>query len=228
RGGRRLRARPLAGARPRRDAAVLVPRHPATAGGRRRPVPGAVPAQRRADRRCPGPGPGPVARHLPVALRPRTLAGTCHRRHPARTGRRRRARGGRGLPRLRLRLPGDAGGNRDPERRTVPRGRRRHAALHPLPQRLARARRRARVAARPAPGPPALTMREFELEIPLGTIRGLRWGEPGMPRVLALHGWLDNAASFVPLAPLLPGLDLVAPDLPGHGRSTHLPPGTDY
>lgn len=71
-------------------------------------------------------------------------------------------------------------------------------------------------------------MREFELEIPLGTIRGLRWGEPGMPRVLALHGWLDNAASFVPLAPLLPGLDLVAPDLPGHGRSTHLPPGTDY
>ncbi|RZJ02477.1 MAG: alpha/beta hydrolase [Rubrivivax sp.] len=48
------------------------------------------------------------------------------------------------------------------------------------------------------------------------------------PRVLALHGWLDNAASFLPMAPHLRGLELVALDLPGHGRSTHLPPGVDY
>ena len=46
--------------------------------------------------------------------------------------------------------------------------------------------------------------------------------------MLALHGWLDNAASFVPLAPHLSGIDLVAPDLPGHGRSAHLPAGADY
>jgi pimeloyl-ACP methyl ester carboxylesterase len=71
-------------------------------------------------------------------------------------------------------------------------------------------------------------MREFELALPAGTVRGLRTGEPGMPRVLALHGWLDNAASFLPLAHALPGLDLVAPDLPGHGTSDHLPPGMDY
>ena len=73
----------------------------------------------------------------------------------------------------------------------------------------------------------ALT-REFELALPAGTVRGLRMADEGGRRVLALHGWLDNAASFVPLAPHLPGLDLVAPDLPGHGRSAHFPRGMDY
>jgi pimeloyl-ACP methyl ester carboxylesterase len=73
---------------------------------------------------------------------------------------------------------------------------------------------------------------EFSLDIPFGRIAGLRGGEPGAPRVLALHGWLDNAASFVPLAAEFERLgmriELVAPDLPGHGRSAHLPPGADY
>ncbi|WP_242112109.1 alpha/beta fold hydrolase [Luteimonas aquatica] len=71
-------------------------------------------------------------------------------------------------------------------------------------------------------------MQDFSLEIPLGRITALRAGTPGAPRVLALHGWLDNAASFVPLAPHLHGIDLVAPDLPGHGGSVHLPRGADY
>ncbi|NZA25863.1 alpha/beta hydrolase [Luteimonas sp. SJ-92] len=71
-------------------------------------------------------------------------------------------------------------------------------------------------------------MREFALDISGLRIAGLRNGNTGAPRVLALHGWLDNAASFLPLAPHLAQLDLVAPDLPGHGRSAHLPPGADY
>ena len=71
-------------------------------------------------------------------------------------------------------------------------------------------------------------MQEFTLDIPLGRITGLRGGTPGAPRVLALHGWLDNAASFVPLSAHLSGIELVAPDLPGHGGSVHLPRGADY
>lgn len=70
-------------------------------------------------------------------------------------------------------------------------------------------------------------MREFHVDIPMGRITGLRNDGTG-PRVLALHGWLDNAASFIPLAEHLHGIDLVAIDQPGHGRSAHLPAGTDY
>jgi pimeloyl-ACP methyl ester carboxylesterase len=71
-------------------------------------------------------------------------------------------------------------------------------------------------------------LQEIVLDTPLGRITGLRGGQRGAPRVLALHGWLDNAASFVPLAEHLHGIDLVAVDLPGHGASAHLPPGADY
>ncbi|MBC7990158.1 MAG: alpha/beta fold hydrolase [Luteimonas sp.] len=71
-------------------------------------------------------------------------------------------------------------------------------------------------------------MREFAIDTPLGRIAGLRRQLAEAPRVLALHGWLDNAASFVPLAQRLDGIDLVAIDLPGHGASAHLPAGADY
>ncbi len=71
-------------------------------------------------------------------------------------------------------------------------------------------------------------MHEIDIEIPFGRIAALRQGDADAPKVMALHGWLDNAASFVPLSEHLHGIDLVAIDLPGHGRSTHLPPGSDY
>jgi pimeloyl-ACP methyl ester carboxylesterase len=73
-----------------------------------------------------------------------------------------------------------------------------------------------------------IALREFTLDIPSGRIAGLRGGAANAPNVMALHGWLDNAASFVPLSAHLDGIELVAPDLPGHGRSAHLPAGADY
>ncbi|HEX7802745.1 MAG TPA: alpha/beta hydrolase [Pseudoxanthomonas sp.] len=73
-----------------------------------------------------------------------------------------------------------------------------------------------------------MTAREIAFDVALGRITGLRSGTPNGTKVLALHGWLDNAASFLPLAAQLPQLDLVMLDLPGHGRSAHLPSGADY
>ncbi|MDX1605510.1 MAG: alpha/beta fold hydrolase [Candidatus Competibacterales bacterium] len=54
------------------------------------------------------------------------------------------------------------------------------------------------------------------------------WGPAGGVPVLALHGWLDNAASFDRLAPRLPRCRLVALDFAGHGHSDHRPPGDHY
>ncbi|MBP0601467.1 alpha/beta hydrolase [Aeromonas sanarellii] len=46
-------------------------------------------------------------------------------------------------------------------------------------------------------------------------------GRQGRPLLVALHGWLDNGASFLPLAPHLEAFHLVCIDLPGHGHSDH-------
>jgi len=59
-------------------------------------------------------------------------------------------------------------------------------------------------------------------------IAGLHWGKPGGIKVLALHGWLDNAASFIRLAPLLDQCEVVALDLPGHGHSDHRSADASY
>lgn len=65
------------------------------------------------------------------------------------------------------------------------------------------------------------------IELLDGRIAGLRWRRGNVP-VLALHGWLDNAHSFLPLSEHLEGLDLVAIDFPGHGLSAPRPDGVRY
>lgn len=52
-------------------------------------------------------------------------------------------------------------------------------------------------------------------------LAGLAWGKPGGKPLLALHGWLDNAASFSVIAPLLEQHHVVAVDLTGHGLSAN-------
>jgi pimeloyl-ACP methyl ester carboxylesterase len=65
---------------------------------------------------------------------------------------------------------------------------------------------------------------ELRIATPLGELAALQWGDASAPPLLALHGWLDNAASFTRLAPLLAARRrVIALDLPGHGRSVHLP-----
>lgn len=47
------------------------------------------------------------------------------------------------------------------------------------------------------------------------------WNDPSLPPLLALHGWLDNSASFLPLIPYLKQHHIIAIDFPGHGWSDH-------
>ena len=73
-------------------------------------------------------------------------------------------------------------------------------------------------------------MQPMELTIPTKdlTFEAVQWGDPNGYPVIALHGWLDNSASFTPMAGQLKGIRLIAVDLAGHGRSDHRPPRFSY
>ena len=69
---------------------------------------------------------------------------------------------------------------------------------------------------------------EISLDVHGNTIAARQWGDPDGVPVLALHGWLDNCASFDRLAPLLTGINLVAVDMAGHGQSYHRHQDANY
>lgn len=60
------------------------------------------------------------------------------------------------------------------------------------------------------------------------SIAAICHGDASDTPVLALHGWLDNAASFARLAPLLTGCYTVAIDMPGQGMTSHRFPQGSY
>nr|XP_037276470.1 serine hydrolase-like protein [Rhipicephalus microplus] len=70
---------------------------------------------------------------------------------------------------------------------------------------------------------------ELRIEVPYGFLAAKVWGPADGKRVVALHGWLDSAATFDTLCPLLDSsLRIVALDFAGHGNSSHRPPGCRY
>jgi pimeloyl-ACP methyl ester carboxylesterase len=72
------------------------------------------------------------------------------------------------------------------------------------------------------------TNRSYLITIPGYSISIEEYGDPeGLP-VVALHGWLDNSASFFKLAEYLKGIRLISLDLVGHGHSSFRPKGMPY
>lgn len=70
--------------------------------------------------------------------------------------------------------------------------------------------------------------RDRHFEIDGRSFAARQWGEETAPVLIALHGWLDNCASFNALAPLLNRYCVVALDFAGHGLSDYRPAGMAY
>ncbi|XP_066254111.1 serine hydrolase-like protein [Euwallacea similis] len=69
-----------------------------------------------------------------------------------------------------------------------------------------------------------MEFQEIDIEVPWGKIAAKLWGNQNDQPVLTVHGLMDNAGSFDSLIPLLPKCFYICIDLPGHGKSSHLPP----
>ncbi|WP_338588854.1 alpha/beta hydrolase [Shewanella khirikhana] len=68
-----------------------------------------------------------------------------------------------------------------------------------------------------------IAVNELTLALPHIRLAATAYGDADKPLLLALHGWLDNASSFAPLAEVLTNYRLLAIDWPGHGDSEHRP-----
>lgn len=67
-------------------------------------------------------------------------------------------------------------------------------------------------------------MRKAYHDTPIGQVHARHWGEPEAPPLLLLHWTPLSGRMFEPLAPhFLPHWHVIAPDLPGYGRSDPRP-----
>jgi len=71
-----------------------------------------------------------------------------------------------------------------------------------------------------------LILKEVEFLLSSLTLKGISNTVSSTPNILALHGWLDNSASFLPLMSSLD--EVIAIDWPGHGLSSHRSAGAHY
>jgi len=73
-------------------------------------------------------------------------------------------------------------------------------------------------------------MIEFDTDVGGLRLRACQWGDRGNPVVLILHGWLDQAFSWAPIARSLSqiGYCVFAIDQRGHGLSEHAPRHSQY
>ena len=69
---------------------------------------------------------------------------------------------------------------------------------------------------------------EHTIKTEIGNIKAIQWNPDSKENILALHGWLDNAASFQPLAQHLGKRRTTAVDFPGHGHSDFKPEGVTH
>lgn len=74
-----------------------------------------------------------------------------------------------------------------------------------------------------------MSFKEKQINLSFGQLSVQLYGDQQKPVLFCLHGWLDNSASLECLAhELADHFYLVLIDFPGHGKSDHLPIGSDY
>lgn len=71
-------------------------------------------------------------------------------------------------------------------------------------------------------------MEEISFDVNGLTFKALASGPVDAPVILALHGWLDNAATFNELRPYFSEFRFIALDVAGHGRSDYRPDSMPY
>ncbi len=71
-------------------------------------------------------------------------------------------------------------------------------------------------------------MIEYKINLGGTSCAVVEWNPEAKTTVFALHGWLDNLASFETLIQFMPDIRLIAIDFPGHGHSEHIPPDYSY